>query len=164
VSPLPAAPLPKSATCPASGPAAQHRNSCCRREPRQGTGGLLTLPRPSRPVHRRPYHQVSGLHPSAAVQAEPRQFKRLAVNLAVTGRSDPTLSPPVWSTDPGGVAYWRGREGPFFRLGKVMTARAARTIRPSAASASGSLPSARFVEVAREDRDRRHRRGVRGRR
>ena len=48
------------------------------------TGGLLTLPRLFRLVHRRPYHQVSGLQPSVAVQAEPPQFKRLAVNLAVS--------------------------------------------------------------------------------
>jgi hypothetical protein len=89
VSPLPTAPLPKSATWPASGPAAQHRNSCCQREPRQGTGELLTLPRQFRSVHRRPYHQVSGLHPSAAVQAEHRSYKRLAVNLAVTGPLEP---------------------------------------------------------------------------
>jgi hypothetical protein len=48
------------------------------------TGELLTLPRLFRPVRRRPYQQVSGLQPSAAVQAERRQFKRLAVNLAVS--------------------------------------------------------------------------------
>jgi hypothetical protein len=48
------------------------------------TGGLLTLPRLFRPVRRRPYHQVSDLPPSGAVQAEQRSYKRLAVNLAVT--------------------------------------------------------------------------------
>jgi hypothetical protein len=75
----------------ASGAPARHRSPRCARVaviiavgrgPR--TSGPLTPPRLFRSVHRRPSHQVSGLHPSVAIQAERRQFKRLAVNLAVS--------------------------------------------------------------------------------
>jgi hypothetical protein len=57
------------------------RCGCRRRQ--SWTGGLLTLSRLSRLVHRRPYQQLSGLQPSDVVRTEQREFERLAVNLAV---------------------------------------------------------------------------------
>jgi hypothetical protein len=47
------------------------------------SSGLLTLPRPSRPVRCRPSMQVDGSSLSADVVAEWHESERLAVNLAV---------------------------------------------------------------------------------
>jgi hypothetical protein len=90
----------KSAGWPASGLAAQHRNSCWRGEPRRATGGPLTLPRPSNAVRNRPSAQVDGLCLSAGVGPERQESERLAVNLAVSQLSTPDVAPVRYQACP----------------------------------------------------------------
>lgn len=56
------------------------------------TGGLITLSRPSRPVHRRPSVHVDGLYLSIAVLPQRHDCEPLAVNLAVN-RAAPAQAP-----------------------------------------------------------------------